>query len=223
MQMPITPVKTTPKLEKKPKEPKPVKLPREPKPPKEKKEKQRKVRKLDSDSAAAAGTAHISSSGDPQSDPSAFYPSADIFQNLPMLQSLLQYATTNPASAQAIIQGNPAIMGMLAHPGLMNLLLMSSSYVNSFMSASTMPSYGGFPDMSQFGLSGGMGVASPFYVPPVDPSILTQFMMSPDFSSFNSSAVPGLGNPPTPNAASGQDPAVLTLKQEHNQNESHMS
>lgn len=198
-----------------------MKQPREPKPPKEKKEKQRKARKLDSDSSAPAAASNIhSGNADLQlaSDPSAFSLSPDIFQQLPYLQQLLQFSMTNPVSAQAIIQGNPAIMSMLANPVLMNLLAMSTSYVNSFMSASAVPNYG-YPDtMANFGPSGmmapPMGVpASSFYVPPINPSVLTEFMLSPDFSSVNP-------NPVSISAsAGGQEPSASSVKLEHNQNE----
>jgi hypothetical protein len=199
-----------------------VKQPREPKPPKEKKEKGlRKARKLDSNSSAPAAASNIhSGNADLQlaSDPSAFPLSPDIFQQLPYLQQLLQFSMTNPVSAQAIIQGNPAIMSMLANPVLMNLLAMSTSYVNSFMSASAVPNYG-YPDtMANFGPSGmmapPMGVpASSFYVPPINPSVLTEFMLSPDFSSVNS-------NPVSISAsASVQQPSEPIVKIEHNQNE----
>ena len=197
-----------------------MKQPREPKPPKEKKEKQRKARKLDSDSSAPAAASNIhSGNADLQlaSDPSAFSLSPDIFQQLPYLQQLLQFSMTNPVSAQAIIQGNPAIMSMLANPVLMNLLAMSTSYVNSFMSASAVPNCG-YPDtMVNFGPSGmmapPMGVpASSFYVTPINPSVLTEFMLSPDCSSVN----------PTPvsicASASGQEPSEPYVKLEHNQN-----
>ena len=190
-------MRTTPNPENKVEEPKPVKQPREPKPPKEKKEKQRKARKLDSDSSAPAAASNIhSGNADLQlaADPSAFSLSPDIFQQLPYLQQLLQFSMTSPVAAQAIIQGNPAIMSMLANPVLMNLLAMSTSCVNSFTSASAVPNYG-YPDtMANFGPSGmmapPMGVpASSFCVPPINLSVLTEFMLSPDFSSVNPNRV----------------------------------
>ncbi len=225
MQKPLTPIKTTPKPEKKPKEPKPAKQPREPKPPKEKKEKKRKARKLDTESQVGASGSDIHAA----LDPSSFALSSDIFQQLPYLQSLLQFSAINPVSAQAIIQGNPAIMAMLANPVLMNLLAMSNSYVNSFMSASAAPNFG-YPDtLSNFGLPGpmpaSMGVAaSPFYVPPIDPSILTQFMLSPDFSAFNSNPVAAAESGPEPSQpVVNAEPSQPVVKAEHHQQDAQMS
>jgi hypothetical protein len=230
---PTTPVKTTPKPEKPPKEPKPAKQPREAKPPKEKKEKVRKSRKLDTELNGASAASQLQADPQAASDLTSLPLFADIFQQLPYLQSLLQFSAVNPVSAQAIIQGNPAIMAMLANPVLMNLLAMSNSYVNSFMSASAVPNFGLPDSMPQYAASGGMaapmGVApSPFYVPPVDPSVLTQFMLSPDFSSFNASLGPSVANP---NPPTGQDAAPSLVKQEppslvkqeQNYDASHMS
>jgi hypothetical protein len=117
-------------------------------------------------------------------------------------------------------------MSMLSNPVLMNLLAMSNSYVNSFMSASAAPNYGFSDALANFGNPGAMpaamGVAaSPFYVPPIDPSVLTQFMLSPDFSAFNSSAVAVSDNPP--NLLGGVEPAQSVVKTEHNQPDSQMS
>jgi hypothetical protein len=64
-----------------------------------------------------------------------------------------------------------------------------------------------------------LGVAaSPFYVPPVDPSILTQFILSPDFSLFNSNPAAVAENPP-----SVSEPAGQVLKTEQNHQDSQMS
>ena len=174
------------------------------------------MRKLDTESIVGTSGAELYSA----SEPNSFALSSDIFQQLPYLQSLLQFSAVNPVSAQAIIQGNPAIMSMLANPVLMNLLAMSNSYVNSFMSASA-PNFG-FPDaMSNFGIPGAMpAVASPFYVPPVDPSVLTQFMLSPDFSAFNPNPASISENPLNPPPVESGHPAV---KMEHNQPDSQMS
>jgi hypothetical protein len=240
MRKPLTPIKTTPKPEKKPKEPKPVKQPREPKPPKEKKEKKRKLRKLDAEASAVAADSQTHPSiSDPQvvSNPMGFPLSGDIFQQLPYLQSLLQFSTINPVSAQAIIQGNPAIMSMLANPMLMNLLAMSNMMTNPMNAF--MPGHSNFyyPDgLSTFGLASGPtpstgGAAAPFYVPPVDPSILTQFILSPDFSSMNPSQATGVAAPAleTPSSVdtvsmATVDPVVkLEVKLEHDQHGSQMS
>ena len=219
---PTTPVKTTPKPEKPPKEPKPAKQPREAKPPKEKKEKVRKSRKLDTELNGASAASQLQADPQAASDLTSLPLFADIFQQLPYLQSLLQFSAVNPVSAQAIIQGNPAIMAMLANPVLMNLLAMSNSYVNSFMSASALPNFGLPDSMPQHAASGGM--AAPMgvvpNVPPIDPSVLTQLALSPDFSSFNASPIPSVANPSPPTA---QDVAPSLLKQEQNYEASHMS
>jgi hypothetical protein len=195
------------------------------KPPKEKKEKVRKFRKLDCDSNAASAASEMQADPQAASDLTSLPLFAEIFQQLPYLQSLLQFSAVNPVSAQAIIQSNPAIQAMLANPVLMNLLAMSNSYVNSFMSASAVPNFGIPDSMPQYAASGvmapPMGVSpSPFYVPPVDPSVLTQFMLSPDFSSFNANQNPSVASP---NPPTGQDPAPIHVKQEQKYAASHMS
>jgi hypothetical protein len=207
---------------------KPAKQPRDTKPPKERKEKRRKCSQPVSDSSIsnsnvrsqAPNTEHQSFA-----DPTACLFSPDIFQQLPYLQSLLQFAMINPASAQAIVQGNPAIMAMLANPVLMNLLAMSTSYVNSFMSSSGSPNFGFSDASSTFGFHGtapAMGVASsPFYVPPVDPSVLTNLLLNPDFSPFvscSASPIAALANP-----SLGEEPSGSGVKVEHNHSDSGMS
>jgi hypothetical protein len=192
-QKPTTPVKTTPKPEKPPQEPKPAKQPREVKPPKETREKVRKSRKLDTESNGASAASQLQADPQAASGLTSLPHFADIFQQLPYPQSWLQFSAANSVSAQAIIQGNPAIM--LANPFLMNLLAMSNSYVssfkNSFMSASALPNFGLPDSMPQYAASGGM--AAPMGVVPnvlpIDPSVFTQLALSPDFSSFNASPI----------------------------------
>ena len=115
---------------------------------------------------------------------------------------------------------------------------MMTNPMNSFMAG---PPNFGYPDgLSSFGLSSGLApavgaAAAPFYVPPVDPSILTQFMLSPDFSSVNSAQESSVATPaleasaqPVVKLEQGQNDSQQSavppaLKSEHDQTDSQMS